>query len=184
MFQTKADLIQAIDQGQIFKYLFFWGHQPSPDGTITATCFSQWWEGNPFTVDRITYPTAEHYMMAEKARLFGDHPTAERILQTTHPKQAKDLGRQAQGFNETLWNEHRCAIVIRGNYHKFTQHPPLQTFLLQTGNRILVEASPVDAIWGIGLDRQARAASNPHQWPGLNLLGFALMQVRAQLRHD
>jgi ribA/ribD-fused uncharacterized protein len=178
---SKADLIEAIAQGQSFKYLFFWGHHPSRDGSITASCFSQWWEGSPFVVDGVTYRTAEHYMMAEKARLFGDRTTAEQILQSTHPKQAKDLGRQAKGYDENRWNAQRSAIVTQGNWHKFSQHPELQGFLLGTGKRVLVEASPVDAIWGIGLDRHDRNASNPAQWPGLNLLGFALMQVREQL---
>jgi ribA/ribD-fused uncharacterized protein len=178
MLKSKTELIQAIAQGRSFKYLFFWGHTPSQGGSVTASCFSQWWEGSPFVVDDVTYLTAEHYMMAEKARLFGDRQTAEQILQATHPKQAKDLGRKAKGFDEKLWNEQRLAIVTKGNLHKFSQHPELQGFLSGTGNRVLVEASPVDAIWGIGLDRHAKDAANPVNWPGLNLLGFALMQVR------
>lgn len=186
MFATKEELIAAIettiDQGHPYKYLFFWGHHPAADGRITQSCFSQWWEQSPFIVDDVTYATAEHYMMAEKARLFGDQESADLIVAATHPKQAKDLGRQAKGFNDTLWKQHRSAIVIRGNYHKFSQHDDLKTFLLQTGDRILVEASPVDPIWGIGLDRHSPDACYPAKWPGLNLLGFALMQVREQLR--
>jgi ribA/ribD-fused uncharacterized protein len=181
MFTSKNDLIAEIAQGQSFKYLFFWGHRPSDDGSITASCFSQWWEGSPFVVDGVTYLTAEHYMMAEKARLFGDRDTAAQILQVSHPKQAKDLGRAAKGFDAQLWEEKRLEIVTQGNFHKFSQHPELQGFLVGTGNRILVEASPVDAIWGIGRDRHAQDAANPAKWPGLNLLGFALMTVRSQL---
>lgn len=120
-------------------------------------------------------------MMAAKARLFDDHRTCAQILAAGHPQEAKRLGRHVQGFDEAIWEQHRSAIVVQGNVAKFTQHAALRHFLLQTGEQVLVEASPVDRLWGIGLAADNPAATQPAQWPGLNLLGFALMQVRAQI---
>jgi ribA/ribD-fused uncharacterized protein len=106
---------------------------------------------------------------------------AERILATRHPRAAKVLGGRVTGFDQTTWNKHRFPIVVAGNLAKFDQHPALRTFLLGTRRRVLVEASPVDRVWGIGLARDDPAAADPARWRGLNLLGFALMQVRATL---
>ncbi len=175
--KSVEELIAAISGGMSPKFVFFWGHQPSPDGSITKSCFSQWWPAS-FTVDGTEYRTAEHYMMASKARLFGDTAAYERILAASHPKQAKDLGRSVADFDEIAWLEHRFGFVVTGNHAKFSQHPDLAAFLISTGQRILVEASPVDRIWGIGLAPDSDDASRPERWRGLNLLGFALMQVR------
>jgi ribA/ribD-fused uncharacterized protein len=121
-------------------------------------------------------------MMAAKTLLFGDAETAARIQAAPHPGAAKKLGRQVRGFDERSWVQRRFDLVITGNLAKFGQHPQLRDFLLGTGNRILVEASPLDRIWGIGLAVDDERATSPQQWPGLNLLGFALMEVRHQLR--
>lgn len=171
------NLRSRFNRGERLKYVFFWGHQPSKNGDITAACFSQWY-GATFVVDGERYPTAEHFMMAEKAALFGDQDARARILKAPNPGAAKALGREVLGFDEALWVENRFDIVVRANRHKFEQNPDLQQFLLGTGSRILVEASPVDRIWGIGLAQDDEKASNPNLWRGLNLLGFALMQVR------
>jgi ribA/ribD-fused uncharacterized protein len=120
-------------------------------------------------------------MMAEKARLFGDHAVAARVLAAAKPGEAKALGRQVAGFDSSLWDAARFGIVVAGNQAKFSQHPALRDFLLGTGERVLVEASPVDAVWGIGLAADHPHLEQPARWPGLNLLGFALMQVRYQL---
>ena len=144
---------------------------------IAKTCFSQWWE-SPFVVDGQTYSSAEHWMMAEKARLLDDLEIHSKIVNTKSPAEAKKLGRQVKDFDQAIWNTHRGQIVVNGNYHKFSQNPDLKSFLLKTNNRILVEASPVDPIWGIGFDVTHSSASNPTEWRGLNLLGFALMEVR------
>jgi ribA/ribD-fused uncharacterized protein len=164
----------------VAKYLFFWGHQPTRDGSISKTCFSQWFEAS-FVIDGNHYSTAEHYMMAEKARLFGDEEIRSAILKSVHPKQAKDYGRKVRNFDPLLWEQQRLPIVVAGNLAKFQQNPALQSFLLGTGDRILVEASPVDKIWGIGLAADHPNATKPEKWPGLNLLGIALMEVRFQL---
>jgi ribA/ribD-fused uncharacterized protein len=174
------ELEAAIGAGFDPKFVFFWGHQPSSDGRVTKACFSQWWMA-PFTADGIEYRTAEHFMMASKARLFGDAVTLERILAAPHPKQAKDLGRSVADFDEAVWLAHRFEYVVAGNRAKFSQHSELADFLLGTGQRVLVEASPVDRIWGIGLSADSPDASRPDRWRGLNLLGFALMEVRYKL---
>jgi ribA/ribD-fused uncharacterized protein len=174
-------LIQAIHNGLKPAYIFFWGHKPLPSGEIGKSCFSQWWSAT-FELDGVTYPTAEHFMMAAKARLFGDTAIHTQILAADSPNSAKALGRKVQKFNNQVWEQQRFQLVVQGNLAKFSQNPELQNFLLSTGNQILVEASPVDPIWGIGLAADHRQAGDPKQWPGLNLLGFALMEVRHKLQ--
>lgn len=180
MYKDLNQLVQAIEEGASPEYLFFWGHKPAKNGRPGKSCFSQWWEA-PFEVKRYIYPTAEHWMMAEKARLFKDEFIRQKILAALSPKEAKKLGRRVKGFSEELWREHRFSIVVEGNIHKFSQNPDLKEFLLSTGDKVLVEASPVDSIWGIGMAASASGASDPRNWKGANLLGFALMEVRERL---
>jgi len=163
------------------KYLFFWGHTPKQKNVVDKSCFSQWFPA-AFEVAGTTYATAEHWMMAEKARLFGNDEIGRHIIAARHPNEAKKLGRQVTGFDPQVWDEHKYDLVKAGNYHKFSQHSQLQDYLLTTGDRVLVEASPVDTIWGIGLAADSPDAANPARWQGPNLLGFALMEVRDQLR--
>lgn len=163
------------------KFLFFWGHQPSKDGTITKTCFSQWWLSS-FKVNGMTYKTAEHWMMAKKAELFNDNEVLDKIIKANSPAEAKKLGRQVKNYDDAIWLENRFEIVKEGNYHKFSQNPDLKAFLLNTDERVIVEASPVDPIWGIGMAGDHKDVLNPEKWKGLNLLGFALMEVRDELK--
>lgn len=163
------------------KFLFFWGHQPSKDGSITKTCFSQWWESS-FIFEGIEYKSAEHWMMAKKAALFGDKEILDKILVCKSPAEAKKLGREIRNYENELWLANRFQIVKEGNLHKFSQNNELKTFLLNTLDRVIVEASPVDAIWGIGMTSDNNDCNNPEKWKGLNLLGFALMEVRDELR--
>lgn len=165
------------------EYLFFWGHQPSRDGSIIKTCMSQWWPSE-FSENGISYKTAEHYMMAGKAMLFNDKDVFERIITKESPKDVKDLGRQIKNFDPVVWDENKYQIVKQGNLLKFSQNEELKSFLLQTKNKVLVEASPVDTVWGIGLTAEDRKAGNPEEWRGENLLGFALMEVRDELRQN
>ncbi|MTG98268.1 DUF1768 domain-containing protein [Myroides sp. BIT-d1] len=169
--------IEDYRKGKRGKYVFFWGHQKSKSGLITSSCFSQWWS-SPFAVDGQVYVSTEHWMMAQKALLFNDVEIYNRIMQAKSPMEMKALGREVKGFKEDVWVENRYAIVVEGNYHKFNQNADLKEFLLNTKNRILVEASPVDTIWGVGLAADNEKINNPMQWNGLNLLGFALMEVR------
>lgn len=162
------------------EFLFFWGHQAERDGSIGAGCLSQWWPVS-FVVDELTYASAEHYMMWRKAMLFGDQRTAARILAAPHPGAAKNLGRGVADFDQGVWEAERFGIVVDGNRAKFGQHSGLRAFLLATGDRVLVEASPVDPVWGIGMARDDPDAGDPSRWRGLNLLGYALMRVRDEL---
>jgi ribA/ribD-fused uncharacterized protein len=164
-------------------FVFFWGHQPRADGTVGASCMSQWYEAS-FSLDGETYATAEHWMMAEKARLFADHEIRARILAAATPAEAKDLGRAVRGFENEAWTRARHDVVLRGNLAKFGQNPDLGRYLRDTGTQVLVEASPVDRIWGIGLAQDDPRASDPTRWRGLNLLGFVLMEVRSMLGQE
>lgn len=162
------------------KFIFFWGHQPSKDGTITKTSFSQWWRSS-FSINIDTYCCMEQYMMAEKARLFKDVETLEKIMRSNNPKEIKVLGRQVRNFDENIWKKNRYSIILNGNYAKFMQNEDLRLFLISTKDSILVEASPYDKIWGIGMSANNENIENPLLWRGLNLLGFALMEVRDEL---
>ncbi|MDX5461771.1 NADAR family protein [Micromonospora tulbaghiae] len=178
--RSVADLTAALDTGETFKYLHFWGHRPQRDGSVGAGCLSQWWPA-PFTVDGREFATAEHWMMWHKATLFGDHAVAERVLAAGHPHRAKALGRQVRDFDEATWVARRYEIVVAGSVAKFSQHEALRRFLLGTGDRVLVEASPTDRVWGIGLTADDPRAADPATWRGDNLLGFALLEARATL---
>jgi ribA/ribD-fused uncharacterized protein len=129
----------------------------------------------------VHYATAEHFMMAEKARLFKDEAALEKILEVFEPAAAKALGRDVKNFDEAVWEKARFDAVLRGTLAKFGAHADLKTFLLSTGERVLVEASPRDKVWGIGMGAQHPDARTPSKWKGKNLLGFALMTARAQL---
>ncbi|MEW1645641.1 NADAR family protein [Streptomyces sp. NPDC091219] len=178
---SQEALISQVRAGAKVKYLHFWGHRPRPDGRVGASCLSQWWP-SPFTVDGVTYATAEHWMMAGKARLFGDGDALTRVLAAGHPSQAKKAGRLVRGFDEEVWARERFGIVVEGSVRKFSADAELRGFLLGTGERVLVEASPVDRVWGIGLAADDVAAGDPERWRGPNLLGFALMAARGVLR--
>ncbi|MFJ7065225.1 NADAR family protein [Streptomyces sp. NPDC101115] len=173
-------LKQQVRRGDRVKWLHFWGHRPHPDGRLSASCLSQWWP-SPFEVEGVRYATAEHWMMAEKARLFGDAEAERAALTATSPAAAKKAGRLVRDFDETTWQEKRFEIVVAGSVHKFASDEGLRGFLLGTGNRVLVEASPVDRVWGIGLAADDPRALDPDRWRGLNLLGFALMEARERL---
>ncbi|MEU6374777.1 NADAR family protein [Streptomyces sp. NPDC046909] len=182
---TKIDsrdtLVRAVRAGARVKYLHFWGHRPRADGQLGSSCLSQWWP-SPFEVAGVTYATAEHWMMAGKARLFGDAEAERQAVAARSPAQAKKIGRLVRGFDDAIWERERFGIVVEGSVHKFGSDLGLRAFLLGTGRRVLVEASPVDRVWGIGLAATDEAAADPERWRGPNLLGFALMEARERLR--
>ncbi|MFJ1736573.1 NADAR family protein [Streptomyces sp. NPDC088254] len=180
---SRDALVRALGTGARVRYLHFWGHRPQPDGRVGASCLSQWWP-SPFEVDGVAYATAEHWMMAGKARLFGDAEAERQVLAAGHPAEAKKAGRLVRGFDEATWERERLRIVVEGSVHKFAAHPELRRFLLNTGDRVLVEASPVDRVWGIGLSARDDGAWDPRRWKGPNLLGFALMEARERLRSE
>jgi ribA/ribD-fused uncharacterized protein len=177
----KYSVEKLIAENQDNKYLFFWGHQPNKDGSISKTCFSQWWLSS-FEVDNVVYKTAEHWMMAKKAELFNDKEVLEKIIKANSPAEAKKLGREVKNYDDAVWLENRFEIVRQGNFYKFSQNNNLKEFLINTKDRVLVEASPVDPIWGIGMASDHKDVLNPEKWRGPNLLGFALMEVRDELK--
>ncbi|MEV0355286.1 NADAR family protein [Nocardia sp. NPDC050697] len=179
--RSVEELTAAVAAGERVKYLKFWGHRPRADGSVGAGCLSQWWPA-AFEVEGLSFATAEHYMMWRKAMLFGADEVAAAVLAAGHPKQAKDLGRTVPGFDDAVWDEHRYAVVVAGSTAKFGAHSELREYLLGTGDRVLVEASPVDRVWGIGLAGDDPRSDDPGSWRGSNLLGFALMEARAALR--
>ena len=173
---------RLIAYGKNPEFVFFWHpgdmiHEPE-------CCFGQW-QYSKFNsaIDGIeNYTCAEQYMMAEKARLFDDGETKKLIMAEAGPKQMKALGRKVKNFKDAVWLKLRYSVVLNGNYLKFAQNRDMRDILFSTGDKILVEASPLDVIWGIGHSKDNAEATNPQNWRGLNLLGFALMEVRDELR--
>lgn len=155
--------------------LLFYGHKVTDP--VAETCLSQWYPCH-FVVDAIPYTSAEQYMMAEKAKLFGDEEIRNEILNTSDPRKCKALGRKVKHFDKDVWNQNKIQIVSKGNMEKFLQNDALRHFLLSTGNKVLVEASPTDRIWGIGLGKNNPDALDPTKWRGKNLLGFVLTNTR------
>lgn len=165
-------------------FLPFYGHWVKSE--VGSTCLSQWYPA-PISVsykgEQLKLATAEHFMMFTKCLTFlskdkANEEILQRIIQSTDPKDVKGLGRQIKGFDEPTWDARKFQFVVQGNKLKFTQNPELGKFLKSTGNLVLVEASPYDRIWGIGLDKNDRDVARPSKWRGENLLGFALMEVR------
>ena len=152
------------------KHVFFWNG-----------IYSQWHLAD-MVIDGIEYNSCEQYMMHQKALLFNDETIAEDILNEKNPREQKKFGRQIKGFDKSIWDKNCMAIVYEGNYAKFTQNPELKEQLLATGDRVLVEASPLDNIWGIGMGENDENVDDPSFWLGLNLLGSAIMLVRNQIK--
>ena len=120
-------------------------------------------------------------MMYKKAVLFNDDETAGAILETTNAREQKALGRAVSNFNDAVWMQHAYQFVVDGNRAKFTQNQNLAVLLEATKGYVLVEASPHDRRWGIGMSADAAGVDNPANWKGENLLGKALTQVRKEL---
>lgn len=175
-----ADLLERERDGRLPDLLLFWGHTPARGQELGPWVFSQWWPA-PFTVDGTTYATAEHWMMAGKARLFGDEAALARVLADPSPRAAKAHGRAVEGFDADRWEAAAYDVVVEGNLHKFSADPALRDHLLSTAPAVLVEASPSDAVWGTGLAAEDGRSRAPSAWPGRNLLGFALVEVRERL---
>lgn len=176
------DQIQSrYSKGEDLEFMFFFGHQIAKDGNLTHACLSQWWVTDFFEfID--TFCCMEQYMMAEKARLFNDEEILQQILESNSPKTIKALGKKVKNFVPTVWDEIKHTIILTGSYYKFSQNPSLRTFLLSSSNKILVEASPYDNIWGIQMDVNNKDITNPCKWQGQNMLGFALMEVRDDIK--
>lgn len=177
------NVIELIDYSanEECKFLFFWKNIVKGGMTVDKSCLSQW-HYSPFSVEGVKYLTAEHYMMGKKALLFNDNEIYEKVMKTVQPSDVKSLGRKIKNFDEELWSSKCFDIVVNGNYHKFSQNHKLKEFLAKTGDKVLVEASPYDCIWGIGLEEEDSRCLDVKSWRGKNLLGFALMEVRDMIK--
>lgn len=178
--RSVADLIASTQSGKVPEFFFFREHRSASRGPTGPACLSQWWP-SPFSIDDTDFPTAIHFMMACKARMFGDENAVDRILSTAAPKVAFTVGRQVKGFDREVWESKREQIVMEGNVAKFSQDPELSDYLLETGDNVLIFANPTDKIWGTGVDALDLRSRYPERWRGLNLLGFLLMELRSQL---
>lgn len=145
--------------------------------------FSQWHKASIIGSIGKEYNCCEQFMMAYKASLMKDMATRILIMATADPKKQKALGRTIKNYDDKIWDENKLSIVYLGNYYKFTQHEDLKALLLNTGNTLLVEASPFDKIWGIGLKEAVAKTTDPSQWPGKNYLGKILTLVREDIRN-
>lgn len=171
---NKKTIIEKYNRGEDLSFVYFWK---------TKSPFSNWYPV-PFKDEVIDYWCTEQYMMAQKALLFKDLDTYHRIMSSKDQRNIKNLGRQVRGFDQEIWDKNKISIVIRGNFLKFQQNYSLRRILLDTKDKILVEASPYDCIWGVGLAEEDEQIKNPNNWRGENLLGEALMEVREQLKKD
>lgn len=178
---TRNLLMQEAAEDRRRDMCLFWGHHPAGDGRITESCLGQWWMQEFWYSAGERYCCMEQFMMEQKAKLFEDEEIRQQIMDSHAPHEIQKLGRKVKGFDQALWDEAKYTIVLNGNWRKFSQNRDLRDFLLSTGDSILVEASPYDAIWGIRLSADSPDSRNPSQWQGSNLLGFALMEVRDEL---
>lgn len=182
---TQEDIVQQVRDGVKGLRAHFGLDKPSTEGETyfygKKSPFSNFFEID-LEIDKQFYFCVEQYMMHQKAVLFGDTERADEILAATTPKECKELGRAIQGFDEVIWNQHRERIVMEGCRAKFDQYDDLKQALLDTDQTLLVEASPYDRIWGIGLSEADARKTDPKEWPGQNLLGHILTRLREQYK--
>jgi ribA/ribD-fused uncharacterized protein len=137
-------------------------------------CFSQWFKSPIQVSEDVIFNTAEQGMMYFKAKLFNDDEIASKILQTSNPREQKDLGRQVKGYDDSIWSEERLQVVSNVNYLKFSQDVQLKSLLILLKDWDFVEASPEDKIWGVGMAVEDPLIFDPSNWQGQNLLGKAI----------
>lgn len=142
------------------------------------------WHACSFIVAGTQYNCAEQWMMAEKAKMFKDDESLKKIMASNSPREQKALGKKVANFDKDAWMKECCDRVKIGLMAKFKQNPELMEKLLNTGDMVIVEASPLDVVWGIGLSEDDPDAIIPEKWKGLNLLGICLMDVRKALKEE
>lgn len=147
-------------------YIFFYGG-----------AFSNWYP-SPMIIDNLPFANSEQAFMWYKAITFDDLETADKVLSATDPRKAKALGRSVSNYSDSVWNKLRYNIMVDILKHKFAQNQDYMVELMATGNKVIVEASPTDTIWGIGLSQYDPDRFDEFKWKGSNLLGKALMDVR------
>jgi ribA/ribD-fused uncharacterized protein len=167
--KNEIEMMKKAVEAKKEKFTFFW-----------AGTFSQWAE-SPFKIDGVAFNTAEQYMMYKKALLFNDFKVAEKIMGESNPRKQKALGREVKGFDRSRWERYCKQFVYEGSYAKFTQNPKMLAELLATDGTSLVEASPEDNIWGIGLGKDSPLAQSRDTWKGTNWLGEILDVVRKEV---
>ena len=150
-------------------HIYFWGSELSN------------WYNCRFTYKGHVFHNSEQAFMWEKALYFNDDEIAELILNTPDPRANKELGRSVKNFNKNEWMKVSYSIMINVNFIKWSSNKKLKELLLSTGEKTLVEASPSDTIWGIGLHWKDDLVLDENNWKGANLLGYALMEVRKRL---
>lgn len=154
------------------EFTFFWKDKD---------CFSNWYMSE-FTQGDITFNCSEQAFMYHKALLFDDKKTAEKVLNTKHPRDQKALGREVKNFDSKIWDKISPKVMYEVNELKFSQNPDLYKQLMETGDTELVEASPKDKVWGIGLEETHPDAENKLKWRGRNLLGQVLTELREEFK--
>jgi ribA/ribD-fused uncharacterized protein len=152
-------------------HIFFWGG-----------IFSQWYSCSFIDPKDVEYTSTEQYMMAKKCLAHGDYKGVTDVMECDDPREQKAIGRRISNYSDEIWNPKRYQVVVDGNFYKFTQDPRLKELLISTGNKIIVEASPYDKVWGIGLGTNDNRVLNESLWDGQNLLGKAIMDVRELLK--
>lgn len=187
---TVESLKEEIQKGYRPTYIGFFGNQADkPNERV----FSNFYKA-PFSVklqgtnELVTFTCTEQYFMYQKAETFGDTKIMQELLNPNlHPADYKHLGKKVTPYDDAKWNTVRYEKMKNALRHKFTQSKKLRTILLNTRNAVLVETSPFDTIWGIGVGKTARPGQRPinwrdiNNWRGQNLLGFALMEIRDEL---
>lgn len=153
----------------------FWGHSKNKQYAY----FSNWYQSN-FNIENLNFCNVEQYLMYQKALCFKDNLISKKILNTTDPKEIKYLGRKVRNYNDIEWDKIRYDVLKKALKAKFTQNKLLLNKLIETKDSVLVEASPYDKIWGIGMD-----VNHEHKdytkWQGTNLLGWGLTEIKNEI---
>ncbi len=149
-----------------------------------SSCPFSNWHPATFRFRGIEFNCTEQFMMFCKAKLFKDEETARKILLAKTPREQKALGRAVRNFEQGTWDA-KCEGYVRvGCLEKFRQNPAMGKVLLDTMGTELVEASPTDRIWGVGLSAHDPRIVVKALWRGENRFGKVLMQVRETLFNE
>lgn len=154
------------------KHIFFWGGWPSN------------WEHSEFDLDGHHFFNTEQYFMYIKAMTFDDHETAEKILKTSSPKKAKDLGREVKNYDDKVWDKLRYKVMLDANKAKYSQNEDLKNLMLnpELEGKTFCEASKFDSIWGVKMTEDDPLIDDERNWKGQNLLGKVLNETREWLK--
>jgi ribA/ribD-fused uncharacterized protein len=145
-------------------YVLFWEWDVTATNPVWMACFSQWFDRSFIDPNHpnVIFKTAEHYMMFRKALLF-DPDAAGAIVAAPTPEEAKRRGREVENFDRDIWHEHADDIVETACHLRFSQHADMLEYLLETGDKLMVEASPTDRVWGIGFSVE-EAPGKEEEW--------------------